>query len=79
METYKQQIVDEIQREFGIDLTEVIQKGILDPYDAKKWLVKQLYYKLSKEDRTYTVIKKELSKRYNISVSTIEKMMYKKD
>lgn len=76
--SYSNGIIEDIKREFNIDVTEVIGNGILDLYDAKKWLVKQLYYKWAKEDRTYADIKYELSVKYEISVSSIEKMIYRK-
>jgi len=75
---YKMQIVEEIRNEFGIDVSEVVEKGILHPYEAKKWLVKELYFKWAKFDRTLTDIKYELSDLYDISVSSIEKMVYRK-
>ena len=75
---YTYRIIEDINREFEVDVTQAIEKGILDPYDAKKWLVKQLYYKWAKENRTYADIKYELSVKYEISVSSIEKMIYRK-
>ena len=75
---FKMKIIEDLKKEFGIDVTDVIEMGILHPDDAKKWLVKQLYFKWAKEDRTYTEIKEELSETYGISVSSIEKMVYRK-
>ena len=72
------QIAEDIQNEFGIDVSEVMERGILHPIEAKKWLVKELYFKWAKFDRTFTDIKYELSDRYDISVSSIEKMVYKR-
>lgn len=74
----KMNIVEDIRKEFGLDVCEVIEKGILNPKEAKMWLVKQLYYKWAKENRTYSEIKNELSDLYDISVSSIEKMIYRK-
>ena len=79
MDTMTQRIIEDIRQEFDLDLSEVLHRGILDPRDAKKWLVKQLYYKLYKTDRTYTDIKNELSVKYDISVSSIEKLIYRKN
>jgi len=75
---YKLRLVEEIRNEFGVDVSEVVEKGILHPYEAKKWLVKELYFKWAKSDRTFADIKYELSDLYDISVSSIEKMVYRK-
>ncbi len=74
----KTNIVEDIRKEFGLDVSEVVEKGILNQREARKWLVKQLYYKWAKGNRTYTDIKYELSDLYDVSVSSIEKWVYKK-
>jgi len=76
--SYKLKIIEDFRNEFGIDVKEVIETGILHPDDARKWLVKNLYFKWAKKDRTYADIKEELSELYGISVSSIEKMIYRK-
>jgi hypothetical protein len=78
MGTWKRQIIEDYRKEFGIDVESMIALGILDLQDARKWLVKRLYYRMAKEGRTYTDIKYELSERYDISVSVIEKWIYRK-
>jgi len=77
---FSELIIRDFNREFGIDVSEVIRKGILHVTEARKWLVRELYYKMAKADneRTYADIKYELSDLYDISVSTIEKMIYRK-
>lgn len=71
-------IVNEIKEISKIDITEVMEIGILSEKQAKRWLVKSKYYALRKTGRTFTDIKLELSVDYDISVSAIEKMVYKK-
>ena len=77
---YSEMIIRDFKREFGIDIGPVIRRGVLHVTEAKKWLVRELYYKWAKEDnqRTYADIKYELSILYDISVSSIEKMIYRK-
>mgnify|MGYP007068648650 CR=1 FL=1 len=77
---YSDMIIRDFKKEFGIDISQVIQRGILPVTEAKKWLVRELYYKWAKKDRmrTYADIKYELSIIYDISVSSIEKMIYRK-
>ena len=77
---YSDMIIRDFKKEFGVDIGDVIRRGILHVTDAKKWLVKELYFKWAKADRnrTYADIKYELSIMYDISVSCIEKMIYRK-
>ena len=77
---YTEMIVLDFQKEFGINIGPVIRRGILHVSEAKKWLVRELYFKWAKADRnrTYADIKYELSILYDISVSCIEKMIYRK-
>jgi len=54
------------------------QKGEDEQALAKKWLVKQHYFRMARTGRTYTDIKYELSVKYGLSVSSIEKLVYRK-
>ena len=72
-----QVISAEIKALTGIETDRLLEVGLLSPKQAKKWLVRQQYYVLAKTGRTYTDIKYELSERYGVSVSTIEKMIYR--
>jgi hypothetical protein len=74
-----QKIVDDIRNHFGIDVEDIVKNEILPTMVAKKWLVKSLYFKEAKSGRTYTDIKLDLSVEYDISVSAIEKMVYRGD
>jgi hypothetical protein len=70
------ELSQEIKEIAGYETKELMELGLLPPKHAKKWLVKQRYFLLAKTGRTYTDIKYELSERYGISVSSIEKMVY---
>ena len=72
-----QKIVDDIRIQFGIDVEDVVKNEILPTMVAKKWLVKARYFKEAKSGRTYTDIKLDLSVEYDISVSAIEKLVYR--
>ncbi len=55
----------------------LIINEITDIDRIRKWLVKTIYWKESeKKERTLTEIKNELSEMYQISVSSIEKIIY---
>lgn len=70
-------IVDDIRIHFGIDVEEVVKLNLLPAGVAKRWLVRALYFKWAKSGRTYTDIKLDLSVEYDISISAIEKLVYR--
>lgn len=78
MESNKELILSEVNQLTGIDTGKLFDIGLLSPDHARRWLVKQKYFQLAKSGRTYTDIKLELSVEYGVSVSTIEKMVYRK-
>jgi hypothetical protein len=78
MEETKDLIIDEIEQLAGINARQLFDKGLLTLEHARKWIVKHKYFQLAKTGRTYTDIKYELSLDYGISVSSIEKMVYRK-
>lgn len=78
MSAAEELIAVEIKDFTGIDPRQFIDIGIIPVDHAKKWVVKQKYFQLAKTGRTYTDIKNELSDIYGISVSSIEKMIYRK-
>lgn len=79
MTDLKALITEEIKALAGVEIGPVIDIGLLHPVHAKKWLVRKRYFELAKTGRTYTDIKFELSEKYQISVSSIEKMIYRKE
>ena len=78
MDTIREMIISDIKELAGIDAAQLIDNGLLTFTHAKKWVVKRMYYEMSKPGRTYTDIKLELSVKYDISVSAIEKLVYRK-
>ena len=78
MDETRDLIIEEIEQIAGIDARQLLEKGLLTLKQARKWIVKQKYYQLARTGRTYTDIKYELSIDYGISVSSIEKMVYRK-
>ena len=78
MDVSRDLILDEIKELAGIDAGLMLDKGLLTPDHARKWLIKQKYFQMAKTGRTYADIKYELSDCYGVSVSTIEKMIYRR-
>ena len=79
-----EKVIADIREHFGIDVENLIKKGLLPMNAAKKWLVRELYFAYAREGntiekggRTYTDIKDQLSIDYGISVSSIEKIIYR--
>jgi len=79
-----EKVIDDIRQYFGIDVGNLIKRGLLPINAAKKWLVRELYFTYAREGntiekggRTYTDIKYQLSIDYGISVSSIEKIIYR--
>ena len=80
-----EKVIIELRERCGIEVEQLVIRGLLPVSQAKKWLVKELYFTYAREGktlekggRTYTHIKNELSDSYGVSVSTIEKMVYRK-
>jgi hypothetical protein len=80
-----EKVVIDLRERCGIEVEHLVVRGLLPVSQAKKWLVKELYFDyarkgntLEKRGRTYANIKNELSVDYGVSVSTIEKLVYKK-
>ena len=78
MEATKELILNEINQIAGIDAGRLLDIGLISTNHARNWVVKHKYFQLAKTGRTYTDIKNELSVDYGVSVSTIEKMVYRK-
>ena len=78
MSAAKELIAGEIKQFTGIDPSQLIDMGVIPEDHARRWVVKKKYFQLAKTGRTYTDIKNELSVEYGISVSAIEKLVYRK-
>ncbi len=78
METFRTLIFREIKELAGIDASQLFDMGLLTLDQARKWLVREKYFQMKKPGRTFTDIKYELSDNYGISVSAIEKLIYRR-
>jgi len=71
------ELIEEVKKHIGYDLTNLYWAGAIAPYHLRKWFVKEMYWVYAKEDRTFESIKEQLEEEYGISVSAIEKLIYK--
>ena len=85
MSNEAEKIITEIRDRFGIDVEKLVKMDLLPLPAAKRWLVREMYFHLArngntveKGGRTYTDIKNQLSVEYGISVSSIEKIIYRR-
>ena len=78
METFRDLIFREIKELAGIEVSQLFDMGLLTLDQARKWLVRERYFQMKKPGRTFTDIKYELSDTYGISVSAIEKLVYRR-
>lgn len=67
----------EILETMNLDVKEVVDSGLIGVKEMKRQLVRFYYHKMAKEGKTYKEIKGVLSKRYGLSVSSIEKLVYR--
>ena len=77
MAKLSEELARDIRQIAGIDPAPMMEIGLIDPQHARKWVVKQQYFALAKTGRTYTDIKYQLSEQYGLSVSSIEKLVYR--
>ena len=73
----QQRIIKDILAHYKIDISYFVALGLLHIEDAKHWLIKKEYQRLyNNGEYSYKNVKKFLSERYSISISSIEKMIY---
>ena len=71
-------IIKDIFRLYGIDISFMVMMKMLHIDDAKKWLVREEYHRLYREEGySYRQVKEILRDRYGLSVSSIEKLVYR--
>ena len=70
-------LVGDVLDKYDIDVTDSVQIGLVNEKDLKRVLIKHDYEKLAKDGLKYKDIKKQLSEQYNVSVSSIEKLVYR--
>jgi hypothetical protein len=71
-------LANEVLDKYNVDIKDVIDIGLVGEKEIKRALVKKEYEEMAKQNMTYKVIKAKLSKRYGLSVSSIEKLVYRK-
>ncbi|MCB2218974.1 MAG: hypothetical protein KQI35_01175 [Bacteroidetes bacterium] len=62
---------------YQIDIKEIIDVGLVGEKEIIKALVKKEYDEMAKQGKKYKDIKAELSGKYGLSVSSIEKLVYR--
>ena len=73
-----QRIIKDILHHYRIDISYYVALGLLHIDDAKNWLIRQEYMRLyNKGEYSYKQVKSYLSNRYEVSISTIEKLIYR--
>ena len=71
-------LADRVQKTFRVDVVPSIEIGLFGEQQMKKALVRHEYDKLAKQGIKYKEIKTRLSRKYEVSVSWIEKLIYGK-
>ncbi|MDP2237009.1 MAG: hypothetical protein Q8J88_11295 [Bacteroidales bacterium] len=74
----ERKLINDVNETIGFDITNIYKSGLIEIKQLRKWVVKEKYFSLAKTGRTYTDIKNQLSEEYNVSISVIEKMIYRK-
>ena len=71
-------LVEDVFNKMGVDVLEPVKAGLIGDKELKKALIKYDYFQMAKQGIKYKVIKQKLSEKYGFSVSSIEKMVYRK-
>ncbi len=71
-------LVGDVLDKFNVDVFDAVGVGLVSEKDLKRVLIKYDYEKLAKSGIKYKDIKKQLSEKYEVSVSSIEKLVYGK-
>ena len=70
-------LVGDVLDKFNVDVLESVVVGLISKKELKRLLIKYDYEQLAKSGIKYKDIKKQLSEKYEVSVSSIEKLVYK--
>jgi hypothetical protein len=73
----EEKLVNEVLDKLNADIRESVEIGLVGEKEIKRVLVKKEYEDMAKEGMKYKVIKELLSKKYDVSISWIEKLVYK--
>ncbi len=71
-------LIKEIYEFYKIDVTKEVSYKIVGVKELKKAVIRKVYEAEQRKGRKYLEIKNEISKKYKVSLSTIEKLIYKK-
>ena len=71
-------LATDFMEKYQLDIKEIIDVGLIGEKEIIKALVKKEYEEMAKHGMKYKNIKVDLSKKYGISVSSIEKLIYRK-
>ena len=75
----EEKLVNEVLDKLNADIRESIEIGLAGEKEIKRVLLKKEYEDMAKEGMKYKDIKILLSEKYGLSVSMIEKLVYKKN
>ena len=78
MDEIKELIISEVNQITGIDAGKLFEIGLIPSNHARNWIVRKKYFEMAKTGRTYFDIKLELSVEYGLSMSMIEKLVYRR-
>ena len=71
-------LVEDVFNKMGVDVLDAVKAGLIGRKELSKALIKYDYEQMAKQGRKYKDIKAELSEKYGVSVSSIEKLVYRK-
>ena len=74
----EEMLVSEVLDKLNTDIRESIEIGLVGEKEIIRVLVKKDYEDMAKEGMKYKDIKEQLSKKYGVSISWIEKLVYRK-
>jgi hypothetical protein len=77
LSTEEEILVNEILDCMGIEVRQAVDSGFIGIKEMKRRLVLYHYDKMAKKGMKYKDIKTELSKKYGITIATIEKIVYR--
>ena len=75
----EEKLVNEVLDKLNADIRESVEIGLVGEKEIKRVLLKKEYEDMAKEGMKYKDIKILLSEKYGLSVSMIEKLVYKKN
>ena len=71
-------LVGEVLDKMGVDILELVEMGFIGEKEIKRVLIVTEYERMARNGIKYKDIKRILGKQYGWSVSSIEKLVYKK-